>query len=82
MNHEARIAQLEKQLTQLQQRLEAQGLLDDWIPIAKSKEAIGMSQWVIKSKIKNDPTIKLGKHYRMNGNRYEINVNQWQQLYS
>lgn len=80
MNHEVRITQLEKRLEQLENRLEAHGLLDDWIPVSKSKEIIGESHWVIKNRIKNDPTVKLGKHYRKNGNRYEININQWQKL--
>lgn len=80
MNHEARITQLEKRIEQLEKRLEAYGLLEDWIPVSKSKEVIGQSQWVVKNKIKNDPTIELGKHYRMNGNRYEINIDRWQEL--
>lgn len=82
MNHETRITQLEKQVIQLQKQLQAEGILCEWIPVSKSKKVLGLSSWVAKRRIKVDPQIKPGVHFRMNGNRYEINVSQWRKILS
>ena len=80
MDHESRIYQLEKIVAQLQKQLKSQGILEDWIPVSQSKKILGVSSWVIKRRIRKDPEVKLNRHYRKNGNRYEINVDSWSDL--
>ena len=80
MNHEKRIKNLELELVKLKKIIVAAGLFDDFVPISKASKLLGDSPWVIKDRIKRDPAIILNCHYRMNGNRYQINIEQWRKL--
>lgn len=80
MNHEKRIKNLESELAKLKKIMTAAGLYDDFVPISKASRLLGDSPWVIKDRIKRDPAIALNRHYRMNGNRYQVNIEQWRRL--
>ena len=80
MNHEKRIKKLESELSQLKKVVMAAGLFDDFVPISKASLLLGDSPWVIKERIKRDGNVVYNRHYRLNGNRYQINVEQWRKL--
>lgn len=80
MNHEKRIKNLESEIDKLRKVIVAAGLFDDFVPISKASQLLGDSPWVIKDRIKRDPSITYNRHYRMNGNRYQINIEQWRKL--
>jgi len=79
-NHESRLNQLEKEVNELQNLLKSAGLLDEFTPLSQAARQLGCATWVIRQRIKSDNNIELDKHYRMNGNRYLINVEQWRKL--
>ncbi len=80
-DHEGRLSRLENRVEQLQGIIKAAGLLDDFIPLSQAAKQLNCNPWVIRQRIKSgDKAIKLGTHYQMNGNRYLINVEKWQQL--
>ena len=80
MNHESRIKKLEKEVIWLKQVLVSSGLLDEFIPLSQASTRLKVNPWVIKDRIRNDSRVELGKHYCRNGNRYLVNVEQWQNL--
>ncbi len=53
MNHESRIKQLEKELSELKQMLKAKGLTDEFVPVAIAARQLHINPWNIKSKIKD-----------------------------
>ena len=79
MDYERRIKQLEKELTEVKQLLRSSGLIDDFIPVAKAAQQLDQNPWVIKSIIKSG-RVEYGKHYKKNGNRYLINVDNWRRF--
>lgn len=80
MNHEKRIKNLESEIDKLKKVIADAGLFDDFVPISKASQFLGDKPWVIKDRIKRDPAIIYNRHYRMNGNRYQINIEQWRKL--
>ena len=80
MNHETRIKQLEQELVKLKQMLYSAGLYDEFVPISKASKLLGDSPWVIKERIRRDESVTYNRHYRLNGNRYQINIEQWRKL--
>lgn len=80
MNHEDRIKRLEKELESLKGILSSCGLLDKFVPLSLASKQLNLKTWVIRKRIKTDKGVKFGKHYRLNGNRYLINVDQWRKL--
>jgi hypothetical protein len=80
MNHEQRIKNLEKQITKLQKIIEAAGLNQEYLPISQAAKYFGVNPWVIRDRIKNDCSLQVNKHFRLNGSRYLINIRQWQKL--
>lgn len=79
-NHDQRIKRLEQKVIQLTSILEATGLLDKFVPLSQAARMLNVGTWVIRQRIKNDRMVILGIHYKLNGNRYLINVEQWQAL--
>jgi hypothetical protein len=79
-DHENRIKRLEKTVNQLTSIVKAAGLFDDFVPLSQAAKLLKCQTWVIRQRIKNDTTVKLGTHYQLNGNRYLINVLEWQEL--
>ncbi len=80
MNHESRIKQLEKELGEVKQLLNSFGLSDKFIPLSQAAKRLDENPWVIKNRIKSDRSVELGKHYKMNGNRYLVKVSEWEKL--
>lgn len=81
MNHENRIKKLEKELAKVKRQiLQLSGSCDDFLPLSQASTHLGINPWVIRNRIKNDTNVELGKHFRMNGNRYQINVEEWREL--
>jgi hypothetical protein len=80
MNHEQRLTKLEKEIKELKEQLIAYGLYGEWLPVAQASKVLKQSPWVIKNKIKNYLNIKRNYHYKMNGNRYLINIKHWEQI--
>lgn len=80
MNHENRIKSLEKEVEILKQTIKAYGFLDKFIPLSVASKKLQVNPWVIRGQIKKNPLLKLGVHYKLNGNRYLINVRQWENL--
>ena len=80
MNHEKRLARIEKQMQEIKDLLEASGLLSDFVKLSQASRELNISPWVIRDRIKNDRHIVLGKHYQMNGTHYLVNVEQWRKL--
>lgn len=80
MNHESRIKQLEAEVVNLKQILRGAGLLEKFVPLSLASNILGDSPWVIRERIKSDKGVIINRHYRMNGNRYYINIEQWRKL--
>jgi hypothetical protein len=80
MNHEQRLTKLEQEIKEIKERLVAYGLDDEWLPVAQASKVLKQSPWVIKNKIKNNLNIQRNYHYKMNGNRYLINIKHWSQI--
>jgi hypothetical protein len=84
MNHEHRIAKLEKENELLKQELATiksiLSLDKDWLPLSQAEDILGESYWVLRNNILNNPDIKKNIHYRKNGNRYLVNVEAWKIL--
>jgi hypothetical protein len=79
-DHEGRIKRLEKTVNQLTSIVKAAGLFDDFVPLSQAAKLLSCQTWVIRQRIKTDASVKLDIHYRLNGNRYLINVTEWQNL--
>lgn len=80
MNHEKRLTQIEKQMQEIKDLLEASGLMSDFVKLSQASRELNINPWVIRDRIKNDRNIILGKHYQMNGTHYLVNVKQWRKL--
>ena len=80
MNHEQRIKQLENKLELLEKTMLKSGLLDEFVPVSIAAKRLNIGVWLIRDRIKKDPSLVPGKHYIMNGKRYKINVDLWQKL--
>jgi hypothetical protein len=80
MNHEQRLTKLEQEIKEIKERLVAYGLDDEWLPVPQASKVLKQSPWVIKNKIKNNLNIQRNYHYKMNGNRYLINIRHWEQI--
>ena len=80
MNHESRIKQLEAEVINLKQILRGAGLLEKFVPLSLASNITGESPWVIRERIKSDERVVYDRHYRKNGNRYYINIEQWRKL--
>lgn len=80
MNHEKRIASLEKQVKQLKEIIDRAGLNEEFIPLAQAARQLKVNPWVIRDRIKADENVELGEHFKMNGSRYLINVSEWKKL--
>lgn len=80
MNHERRLARLEKQMSEMIDLLKASGLLNDFVKLSQASKELNISPWVIRDRIKNDPDVILGKHYQMNGSHYLVSVDRWRKL--
>lgn len=84
-NHESRIKRLERIVSSLElaiKSLKSAKPLNDFIPLSQAAEQLNCNAWVIRDRIKSDSKVQLGKHYQMNGNRYLINVAEYQDLVS
>ncbi|MEY2831215.1 MAG: hypothetical protein RLZZ574_473 [Cyanobacteriota bacterium] len=79
-DYNARIKRLEKKVSELTSIVEAAGLLDRFVPLSQAARQLKCNTWVIRQRIRNDGKVALGIHYQMNGNRYLINVVEWQAL--
>ena len=74
MNHESRIKQLEKRIDELEDLIkELVKEKGKWIKLSEASQ-YGVSPAVIRRKIKGGDFAHL-KDWRMNGNRYFVNVN-------
>ena len=80
MNHEQRIKNLEKQVSNLEKVLSASGLLEDFVPVSMAAKRLNIKVWTIRKRIRDDKNLIPGKHYIMNGKRYKINISLWQKL--
>ena len=78
-NHNNRLTQLERQVNRLFKIIQAAGLTDNFVPLAQAAKILGVNPWVIRNRIKAGKA-EPDKHYRMNGNRYLINVEAWESL--
>lgn len=70
MNHEARIKELEKRIETLEQLIPKKA---QWIPLKEAIDTLGISKTVIYNRIRKNILVK-GKDYKLNGNRYLLNV--------
>lgn len=80
MNHEKRIAKLERELSEIKSLLNSSGLFDEFVKLSSAAPQLNINSWVIRDRIKNDPDVILGKHYQMNGSHYLVNVKEWRKL--
>ena len=80
MNHESRIKKLEKELSSLKDLINSSGLFDEFVKLSIASPQLKTNPWVIRDRIKNDPTLVLGKHYQLNGSHYLVNVKEWRKL--
>lgn len=80
MNHEKRIAKLERELAEVKSLLNSSGLNSEFIKLSKAAPLLSVNPWVIRDRIRNDPTLIVGKHYILNGSRYLINVKEYRKL--
>lgn len=80
MNHEQRINNLETKVTQLIEIIEGAGLNKKFIPLPQAAKQLGVNPWVIRERVKKDPGLTLGKHFKKNGSRYLINCQEWKKL--
>ena len=70
MNHEQRIKDLEKRIAELEKLITPK---NKWTPLKEGAELLGISKTVIYTRIK-DGILKHNIDYRLNGNRYLINL--------
>jgi hypothetical protein len=80
VNHEQRIKQLEKQVAKLTNIIDGAGLNREFVPISQAAKYFGVNPWVIRDRIKVDSSLKLDKHFKLNGARYLINLKEWKLL--
>ena len=80
MNHEQRIASLERQVAKLQEIIEGNGLDKKFVTVPEASLALKINPWVLRDRIRNDKTLILGKHFLLNGKRYLINLAEWKKL--
>lgn len=80
MNHEKRLARLEKEMSDLTNLLRASGLLSDFVKLSQASVQLNINPWVIRDRIRSDPEVILGKHYQLNGSHYLISVKEWRKL--
>lgn len=71
MNHEKRIAQLEKEIAQLKELVKPLSK-QKWLTLSQITEQFGVSRTVILNRIQNGLLVHL-KDWKKNGNRYLIN---------
>ena len=71
MNHEKRIAQLEKEIAQLKELIKPL-TKQKWLTLYQTTEQFGVSRTVILNRIQNGLLVHL-KDWKKNGNRYLIN---------
>ena len=66
-------AKQQKQLERQQHQLEILLARQQWVPLSQAAQQLGVSATVIYNRIRNGRLIK-GKHWKLNGNRYQINA--------
>lgn len=79
-DHDGRIKRLENKVNQLTNIVEAAGLLNSFVPLSQAAKQLNCNPWVIRDRLKKDCSVILGIHYKLNGNRYLISVDEWQKL--
>lgn len=79
-SQEQRIYELELQVKRLTRIVESLDLDKEFISLPRAAKMLQITERVIRYRLQNDDTLEFGKHYKLNGSHYRINVEEWHKL--